>query len=85
MPRGQLTKDQLKVLILQQKNKLNYEHCSEECKSFANKHFNQILDRLEEFRIQEKQMIGPKKKPQDFGFKSGDTHIIVNDISEKAK
>lgn len=29
-------------------------------------------------------MIGPKKKPQDFGFKEGDTHIIVNDISEKA-
>ena len=29
-------------------------------------------------------MIGPKKKPQDFGFKSGDTHIIVNDINEKA-
>jgi hypothetical protein len=51
MPRGQLTKDQLKVLILQQKNKLNYEHCSEEQKSFANKHFNQLLDRLEEFRI----------------------------------
>jgi hypothetical protein len=30
-------------------------------------------------------MIGPKKKPQDFGFKSGDTHIIVNDISQIAK
>ena len=30
-------------------------------------------------------MIGPKKKPQDFGFKKGDTHIIVNDISEIAK
>jgi hypothetical protein len=30
-------------------------------------------------------MIGPKKKPQDFGFKKGDSHIIVNDISETAK
>lgn len=30
-------------------------------------------------------MIGPKKRPQDFGFKQGDTHIIVNDISETAK
>lgn len=30
-------------------------------------------------------MIGPKKKPQDFGFKKGDTHIIVNDVSETAK
>jgi hypothetical protein len=29
-------------------------------------------------------MISPKKKPQDFGFKSGDTHIVVNDITEKA-
>ena len=30
-------------------------------------------------------MIGPKKTPKDFGFKQGDTHIIVNDISETAK
>lgn len=29
-------------------------------------------------------MIEPKKKPQDFGFKSGDTHILVNDVTEKA-
>jgi len=29
-------------------------------------------------------MIGPKKKPQDFGFKANDTHILVNDITEKA-
>ena len=27
-------------------------------------------------------MIGPTKKPQDFGFKDGDTHLIVNDITE---
>jgi hypothetical protein len=30
-------------------------------------------------------MIGPKKRPQDFGFKQGDSHIIVNDIVETAK
>lgn len=30
-------------------------------------------------------MIGPTKKPQDFGFKQGDSHIVVNDISETAK
>lgn len=30
-------------------------------------------------------MIKPTRKPQDFGFKQGDTHIIVNDISETAK
>jgi hypothetical protein len=30
-------------------------------------------------------MIGPKKKPQDFGFKQGDSHLIVNDITETIK
>lgn len=30
-------------------------------------------------------MIGPKKKPQDFGFKAGDHHLIVNDITETIK
>ena len=30
-------------------------------------------------------MIGPKKRPQEFGFKKGDHHIIVNDIVETAK
>jgi len=28
---------------------------------------------------------GPKKTPQDFGFKAGDSHVIVSDISETAK
>jgi hypothetical protein len=30
-------------------------------------------------------LIGPGKKPQNFGFKLGDTHLIVNDIIETAK
>lgn len=30
-------------------------------------------------------MIGPKKRPQDFGFKSGDSHLIVNDALETMK
>jgi hypothetical protein len=30
-------------------------------------------------------MIGPKRRPQEFGFKQGDSHIIVNDIVETAK
>jgi hypothetical protein len=30
-------------------------------------------------------MIGPTKRPQDFGFKAGDHHIVVNDVSETAK
>lgn len=29
-------------------------------------------------------MKGPTKRPQDFGFKKGDTHLVVNDISEIA-
>jgi hypothetical protein len=29
-------------------------------------------------------MIGPKRHPQDFGFKPGDHHIVVNDHSETA-
>jgi hypothetical protein len=30
-------------------------------------------------------MIGPKKKPQDFGFKDSDSHLIVNDVTETMK
>ena len=30
-------------------------------------------------------LIGPKKRPQDFGFKAGDSHLIVNDASERMK
>lgn len=30
-------------------------------------------------------MIGPKKRPQDFGFKKGDSHLIVNDLVETMK
>jgi hypothetical protein len=30
-------------------------------------------------------MIGPKKRPQDFGFKVGDHHLVVNDVTETVK
>ena len=30
-------------------------------------------------------MIGPKQTPKAFGFKQGDYHLVVNDISETAK
>lgn len=30
-------------------------------------------------------MIGPKKTPKDFGFKPGDHHLIVNDVTETVK
>jgi hypothetical protein len=32
-----------------------------------------------------KAMVGPSKRPQDFGFKKGDSHLIVNDASETMK
>ena len=32
-----------------------------------------------------KAMVGPTKRPQQFGFKKGDSHLIVNDISETMK
>ena len=32
-----------------------------------------------------KAMVGPTKRPQDFGFKKGDSHLIVNDIVETMK
>ena len=32
-----------------------------------------------------KAMAGPAKRPQDFGFKKGDSHLIVNDIVETMK
>ena len=51
MPRGQVTKDHFKVLILQQKNKIQHEYCNEDSKRLAQKHLNELLDRLEEFRF----------------------------------
>jgi hypothetical protein len=42
-------------------------------------------DKLTPPRVPGATMIGPKKKPQDFGFKAGDHHLIVNDITETTK
>lgn len=30
-------------------------------------------------------MIGPKKSPHEFGFKEGDYHLVINDMSETVK
>ena len=30
-------------------------------------------------------MIGPKRRPQDFGFRENDKHIVINDASRTAK
>ena len=51
MPRNNITKDEMKVLILKQKHKLQEEpYYISDPKAIANKHFNELLDRLEEFR-----------------------------------
>lgn len=50
MPRGQITKEHFKMLILQQKNKIQNESWGDDCKNLANKHLNELIDRLEEFR-----------------------------------
>ena len=52
MPRGQLTKDEIKYLILQQKNKLIKEsYFSSDPKAVASKHLNELLDKIEEYRF----------------------------------
>jgi hypothetical protein len=50
MSRGQITKEHFKVLILQQKNKVFREICDEEYKWMVQKHLNELIDKLEEFR-----------------------------------
>ena len=51
MPRGQITREQMKNLILKQKHKLIHEpYLTSDPKAIASKHLNELLDRLEEFR-----------------------------------
>jgi hypothetical protein len=51
MPRNHITKDEIKVLILKQKNKVaNEPYYSSDPKEIANKHLNELLDKIEEFR-----------------------------------
>jgi hypothetical protein len=51
MSRGNITKDQIKYLILKQKNKLFNENCyTSDPKALANRHLNELLDKIEEFR-----------------------------------
>lgn len=42
---------------------------------------------MKEYALESTQMtmIGPKKRPQDFGFKQGDSHLIINDAVETMK
>lgn len=50
MPRGQITKEHFKTLILQQKNKVHHGPYGDDYKDLANMHLNELLDRLDEFR-----------------------------------
>jgi hypothetical protein len=51
MARNQITKDEIKLLILKQKNKIESEpYYSSDPKAVANKHLNELLDKIEEFR-----------------------------------
>ena len=50
MPRGQITKEHFKTLILEQKNKVYYGPYGDDYKDLVNIHLNELLDRLDEFR-----------------------------------
>lgn len=52
MPRNQLTRDQIKMDVIQIKNMLYDEHInySTDIKSLAHKYLNMVLDKIEEYR-----------------------------------
>jgi hypothetical protein len=52
MPRGRLTKDEMKASVLKIKNELHYENInySTDIKSLANKYLNKVLDKIEQYR-----------------------------------
>jgi hypothetical protein len=51
MARNGITRDEIKVLILKQKHKLSTEYYyGGDPKAVANKHLNELLDKLDEFR-----------------------------------
>lgn len=53
MPRNRLTKDEIKAFVLSQKQQLNNENIgyTSDPKGLANKYINNILDKIEEFRL----------------------------------
>ena len=50
MPRGQLTKDQIKCDVLKIKRELNNEIDSYEAKLLAHKYLDKVLEKVEEYR-----------------------------------
>lgn len=53
MPRGQLTKDEIKQQILKLKIKLQNEQVTftSDPKALADKYLNEVLDKIEEYRV----------------------------------
>jgi hypothetical protein len=53
MPRGQLTKDEMKYQVLKLKQKLQTERIgyTSDPKSLADQYLNMILDKIEEYRV----------------------------------
>lgn len=53
MPRGQLTKEQIKCDVLKIKKQLNDEYIDWSCdpKTIANRYLNRVLDKIEEYGL----------------------------------
>lgn len=53
MPRGQLTKDEMKHQVLKLKQKLQNERIeyTSDPKALADKYLNEVLDKIEEYRV----------------------------------
>jgi hypothetical protein len=53
MPRGQLTKDEIKYQVLKLKKKLQTEQIryTSDPKALADKYLNEVLDKIEEYRV----------------------------------
>jgi hypothetical protein len=53
MPRGQLTKDEMRYQVLKLKQKLHNEHIgyTSDPKALADKYLNEVLDKINEYRV----------------------------------
>ena len=53
MPRGQLTKEEMKYQVLKLKQKLQNEQIryTSDPKALADKYLNEVLDKIEEYRV----------------------------------
>ena len=53
MPRGRLTKEEMKYQVLKLKQKLQTEHIgyTSDPKALADKYLNEVLDKIEEYRV----------------------------------